>query len=133
MPTMTASSRGPSTRTRYAESAGLAMKHCTWLLALAISPLAAAQTSPAPAVAPAVPAAVPVPVPVPYKPAPIPASRWTPQQIRQAFDAADADSNGVLTRAEAQQLAIMPRSFEDMDENKDGVVSRSEYEGAFSR
>jgi hypothetical protein len=107
------------------------MKHCKWLFALAVSSLAAAQTPSAPAVVPAVPAAVPVPVP--YKSAPIPASRWTPQQIRQAFDAADADSNGVLTRAESQQLAIMPRSFEDMDDNKDGFVSRSEYENAFNR
>ena len=107
------------------------MKHCTWLLALALSPLAVAQTPAAPAVLPAVPAAVPAPVP--YRPPSIPASRWTPQQIRQAFDAADADSNGTLTRAESQQLAIMPRSFEDMDENKDGVVSRNEYEGAFNR
>jgi len=104
------------------------MKHCTWLLVLAISPFAIAQTTPAPAVAPAA-----VPAPVPYRPAPIPASRWTPQQVRQAFDAADADSNGVLTRAEAQQLAIMPRSFEEMDENKDGVVSRGEYESSFNR
>jgi hypothetical protein len=108
-----------------------AMKTFAWLMALAASSLAAAQTPPAPAIVPTVPAAVPVPAP--YKPAPIPASRWTPQQIRQAFDAADADSNGVLTRAEGQQLAILPRSFEDMDENKDGVVSRSEYENAFAR
>jgi hypothetical protein len=107
------------------------MKHWIWLFALAVASLAAAQMSTAPAVVPAVPAAVPVPVP--YKPAAIPASRWTPQEIRQAFDAADADSNGVLTRAESQQLAIMPRSFEDMDENKDGAVSRSEYENAFNR
>jgi Ca2+-binding EF-hand superfamily protein len=107
------------------------MKTFTWLIALVASSLATAQTAPAPAVVPAVPAAVPVPVP--YKPAPVPASRWTPQQIRQAFDAADSDSNGELTRAEAQQLAIQPRSFEDMDQNKDGVVSRSEYESAFNR
>src|SRR4051812_18333555 len=109
------------------------MKYCAWLIAAAASPLAGAQAlpAPAPAVVPAVPAAVPVPVP--YRPAPIPASRWTPQQIRQAFDAADANSNGELTRAESQQLSILPRSFEDMDENKDGTVSRGEYENAFNR
>jgi hypothetical protein len=107
------------------------MKRLLCWIALAVSPFAGAQTPAPAAVVPAVPAAVPVPVP--YKPGPIPASRWTPQQIRQAFDAADADSDGVLTRAESQQLAILPRSFEDMDENKDGVVSRSEYEGAFNR
>jgi hypothetical protein len=37
----------------------------------------------------------------------------------------------VLSRAEAQQLTIMPRSFEEMDVNKDGVVSRAEYENSF--
>jgi hypothetical protein len=37
----------------------------------------------------------------------------------------------VLTRAEALQLTIVPRSFEDMDENKDGVVSRAEYQKVF--
>jgi hypothetical protein len=107
------------------------MRHAIVLFGLAIASLAVAQTVPAPV--PAVPAAVQVPVPVPYRPAPVPASRWTPQQIRQAFDAADADSNGALTRAESQQLSILPRSFEDMDENKDGIVSRSEYENAFNR
>jgi hypothetical protein len=107
------------------------MKHFPWLFALAVSSFAAAQTPSVPAVVPAVPAAVPVPVPV--KPAPIPANRWTPLQIRQSFDAADADSNGELTRTESQQLSILPRSFEDMDQNKDGVVSRSEYESAFNR
>src|SRR5947209_16094391 len=106
------------------------MRHSAWLLVLPAC-AAFAQVSQVPPAPPVAPAAVPVPVP--YKPAPIPASRWTPQQIRQAFDAADADSNGVLTRAEAQQLTILPRSFEDMDENKDGVVSRGEYESAFSR
>ena len=46
---------------------------------------------------------------------------------------ADSDSNGELSRAESQRLAILPRSFEDMDENKDGVLVRDEYEGAFPR
>jgi len=27
----------------------------------------------------------------------------------------------------------MPRSFKDMDENKDGVVTRAEYESVFVR
>jgi hypothetical protein len=107
------------------------MKHGAWLFALALAPLAGAQMAPAPAPVPAVPAAVPAPVPT--RPAPIPANRWTPQQVRQAFDAADANSDGVLTRAEAQQLTILPRSFEDIDENKDGVVTRAEYENAFNR
>ena len=88
---------------------------------------AAAQTLPpaAPAPAPAAPAA-----PATQPP---PAARWTAAQVREAFAMADSDSTGELTRAEAQRLAILPRSFEEMDQNKDGVLVRAEYEGAFPR
>lgn len=81
------------------------------------------------------PAAQPTLPVVPAAPAaqPLPPHRWTAQQIREAFELADADSNGELTRAEIQRAAILPRSFEDMDQNKDGVVTRAEYEGAFAR
>ena len=60
---------------------------------------------------------------------PIPAARWTLAQLHEFFDLADTDSDGRLSRAEAQRLAIVPRSFEDMDQNKDGVLDRREYEG----
>ena len=63
-------------------------------------------------------------------PVPLPAGRWTVAQLRQSFALADADTDGQLSRAEGQQLAILPRSFEEMDANKDGVLSRAEYEGA---
>jgi hypothetical protein len=64
---------------------------------------------------------------------PVPAARWTADQIRQAFDLADSDTDGQLSRAEAQRLTILPRSFEDMDQNKDGALSRREYEAGFAR
>ena len=41
-------------------------------------------------------------------------------------------SDTARTRAEAQRLAILPHSFEDMDQNKDGVVDRAEYQRAFT-
>jgi Ca2+-binding EF-hand superfamily protein len=63
---------------------------------------------------------------------PLPASRWTPEQIREAFQRADANGDGVLTRAEAQHLPIMPRSFEDTDLNKDGVLTLEEYLASFA-
>jgi hypothetical protein len=100
---------------------------CGGAVALVLSVLAGAQTSAPPDVA-AVPPGTQSASPAAQ---PVPASRWTPEQIRQAFDAADANSDGQLTRAEAQRLAIAPRSFEDMDTNKDGVLTRDEYEAAF--
>lgn len=88
-----------------------------------------------------VPAQPSVPAPVAVQPAPAtdattrpqPPARWTPAQIRQSFELADSDSNGELTRAEAQRLTILPRSFEDADSNKDGVIAPGEYQASFSR
>jgi hypothetical protein len=116
----------------------------SWFIAAALlgARIASAQTTPAdPPAAGAVP-------PAPVAPAaaagalppsaasggqPIPATRWTPAQIRQSFDRADANADGQLTRAEAQRLAILPHSFEDMDRNKDGTVTRAEYEASFNQ
>ena len=97
--------------------------------------LACAQMAPAPA-APAAPLPLTPGVRSTAPPAaavarPLPPSQWTAAQTGEAFVFADSDGNGVLTRAEAQQLTIMPRGFEEMDENKDGVVSRAEYESVF--
>lgn len=49
-----------------------------------------------------------------------------------AFIFADANRDGDLTRAEATRLAIMPMSFEDMDRNRDGMLSRFEFDDAVS-
>ena len=53
---------------------------------------------------------------------------YTALQIAQSFLSADANRDGELTRAEAQRLSIMPYSFEEMDRNFDGIISRWEYE-----
>jgi hypothetical protein len=111
------------------------MKHLALRLLVGASSLAAATAIAQTPTTPALPApaalqpGAPVAVPAP----PVPAARWTPEQIRQAFDMADSDSDGQLSRAEAQRLSILPRSFEDMDRNKDGMLSRSEYEAGFGR
>jgi hypothetical protein len=70
----------------------------------------------------------PVPGVTTVTPVPLPAGRWTVAQVQQAFVLADSNSDGQLSRAEAQQLAILPRSFEDLDVNKDGALTREEYE-----
>lgn len=48
--------------------------------------------------------------------------------IARSFLLADGNRDGELTRAEAARLTIMPLNFEDMDLNRDGILSRSEYE-----
>ena len=54
----------------------------------------------------------------------------TSLQISQLFAQADADNDGLLTRAEALRLPLVTMSFDDMDTNRDGVVSRSEYDAS---
>ena len=48
--------------------------------------------------------------------------------VARSFFFADANHDGELTRAEARRLSIGTMSFEEMDRNFDGVVSRFEYE-----
>jgi hypothetical protein len=110
------------------------MKHfASHLLALVSWSAAAAAIAQTPSTpAPAAPAAVQPGAPVTAAAQPVPAARWTAEQIRQAFDLADTNSDGQLSRAEAQRLSILPHSFEDLDQNKDGVLSRSEYEAGFA-
>jgi hypothetical protein len=101
------------------------MRHASCFLALVMAvgwaSLAHAQSSvPAPT----------LPVPATQPPPP---NRWTVAQIREAFQLADANGDGQLSRAEAQRLPIMPRSFEDTDLNKDGVLTLDEYQASFSR
>ena len=63
---------------------------------------------------------------------PQPANRWTAAQVREAFQLADANSDGRLTRAEAQRLPLMPRPFEETDLNKDGTLTLDEYQASFA-
>jgi hypothetical protein len=53
---------------------------------------------------------------------------WSAVDMARSFIGADANRDGDLTRAEATRLSILPISFEEMDRNKDGILSRSEYE-----
>ena len=54
--------------------------------------------------------------------------RYTALQIAQSFITADADRDGQLTPTEAERLSILPYTFEDMDRNRDRILTRSEYE-----
>ena len=48
--------------------------------------------------------------------------------VARSFLSADANHDGSLTRAEAMRLSISTLSFEEMDRNFDGVISRFEYD-----
>ena len=104
------------------------------LLTALIAGCAAVASLPLPAqtAAPPLPAGVQPAMPAPVTP-PLPANRWTVAQIREAFQLADSNGDGQLTRAEAQRLPIMPRSFEEADLNKDGVLTLDEYQASFAR
>lgn len=45
----------------------------------------------------------------------------------RSFFFADANKDGELTRAEASRLSISTMSFEEMDQNFDGIITRFEY------
>lgn len=55
-------------------------------------------------------------------------SGFSATDIARSFLGADANRDGSLTPAEARRLTISMMSFEEMDRNFDGLVSRSEYE-----
>jgi hypothetical protein len=52
-------------------------------------------------------------------------------QIAQSFLGADTNRDGELSRAEAQRLTIAPMPFEEMDRNRDNILTRFEYDDAF--
>lgn len=58
------------------------------------------------------------------------AAPYTALQMAQSFLGADANRDGELTKPEAQRLTIAPSTFEEMDRNHDGVLTRFEYEDA---
>lgn len=57
-----------------------------------------------------------------------PGGPLTALQVSQFFLQADGDRDGLLSRAEALRLPLATMTFEDMDTNRDGSVSRSEYD-----
>jgi hypothetical protein len=56
------------------------------------------------------------------------AGGFTAVDSARSFFLADANHDGELTRSEAARLGIATMSFEEMDRNFDGVISRFEYD-----
>jgi hypothetical protein len=56
------------------------------------------------------------------------AGGFSATDIARSFYFADANHDGELTRSEAGRLSIRSLSFEEMDRNYDGIISRFEYD-----
>lgn len=47
--------------------------------------------------------------------------------MEAAFDRADANSDGKLSREEASRLPVIASKFDELDQNKDGALSLGEF------
>jgi hypothetical protein len=59
---------------------------------------------------------------------PLGGAGYSAVDIARSFITADGNRDGELTRGEASRLSLALMSFEEMDRNYDGVISRGEYE-----
>jgi hypothetical protein len=59
------------------------------------------------------------------------AGGYSATDIARWFFFADSNHDGELTAAEFARLPVKPLSFQQMDRNFDGVISRFEYDDAF--
>ena len=58
---------------------------------------------------------------------------YTAVDVARAFLGADRNRDGELSRAEARQLTLGSASFEELDRNHDGIVTRWEFDDAMGR
>ena len=62
----------------------------------------------------------------------IPANKVTSQDLDAAFNRADANHDGQLSRAEAEHFPAVAQRFDQIDGNRDGFISREEFNKAAS-
>jgi hypothetical protein len=56
------------------------------------------------------------------------AGGFSATDVARSFYFADANHDGELTRSEANRLSLRSMTFEEMDRNFDGIISRFEYD-----
>ena len=57
----------------------------------------------------------------------VPANKATSNDVNAAFDRADVDKDGKLSRTEAENLPAVAQRFEQIDTDRDTFVSRAEF------
>ncbi len=57
-----------------------------------------------------------------------PSGRTSPQAASMAFDRADANKDGQLSPQEAAKLPAIGQRFKELDTDKNGMLSREEFE-----
>jgi hypothetical protein len=62
----------------------------------------------------------------------IPANKVTRMDLDAAFNRADVDRDGKLSRAEAEHFPAVAQRFEQIDSNHDSFISRDEFNKAAS-
>ncbi|QJW83279.1 hypothetical protein HK414_00515 [Ramlibacter terrae] len=63
----------------------------------------------------------------PSQSVPMGSSGLNPVEVARNFINADSNRDGELTRAEASRMGFATMSFEEMDRDFDGVITRAEY------
>ena len=98
------------------------------LLALAtlLAPHAQAQTA-EPAAAASAPASTPAPS------APPTVTYYDPKDLERAFKFMDKTGDGKVSRDEASNFRGVSKHFDEADTNKDGFLSREEFDNAMNK
>src|SRR5690606_29919987 len=59
---------------------------------------------------------------------PLGSSGLNPVEVARDFISADRNGDGELTQGEARRLRMAPLSFEEMDRDFDGIITRAEFD-----
>jgi hypothetical protein len=78
-------------------------------------------------------AAASAPAPAASTPASAPVAKYSAADLDRAFNFMDGNHDGKVTRDEASNFRGVSRHFDQADTNKDGFLSREEFESAMNK